>query len=263
MRQPLAVGNWKLNGSLAENKIRIQVIVNALENLVHAEVGLCLPYLYLFQVQQLLANTDLLWGSQSVSQFVQGAYTACVSAEMVVEFGCQLVIVGHSERRHYSAENSARAVMRIKRLVDAGITPIYCIGETQSEHAAGDAKQVIEAQLLALLDLDKASLEKVKSFGLVIAYEPVWAIGTGQTATPALAQNMHAFIRGLLAKRDVVFAEKTRVIYGGSVTPDSAKALFTMPDIDGGLIGRASLNAASFATICAAVDGQQDASTHE
>jgi triosephosphate isomerase len=116
---------------------------------------------------------------------------------------------------------------------------------------------------LALLDLDKASLEKVKSFGLVIAYEPVWAIGTGEAATPALAQNMHAFIRGLLAKHDVVFAEKPRVIYGGSVTPDNAKALFTMPDIDGGLVGRASLNAASFATICAAADGQQDASTHE
>ena len=155
MRQPLAVGNWKLNGSLAENKIRIQVIVNALENLVHAEVGLCLPYLYLFQVQQLLANTDLLWGSQSVSQFVQGAYTACVSAQIVAEFGCRLMIVGRSERRHYSAENSS--------------------------------KPVIEAQLLALLDLDKASLEKVKSFGLVIAYEPILAIGTGQAATPALA----------------------------------------------------------------------------
>ena len=188
-------------------------------------------------------------------QFVQSAYTACVSAEMVAEFGCQLVIVGHSERRHYTAENSAKAVMRIKRAADAGITPIYCIGETQSEHAAGDAKQVIEAQLLALLDLGKASLEKVKSFGLVIAYELVWAIGTGQAATPAIAQNMYAFIRVLLAKHDAVFAEKTRIIYGSSVTPDNAKALFTMPHIDGGLVGRASLNAALFATVCAAVDG--------
>jgi triosephosphate isomerase len=208
----------------------------------------------LFQVQQLLANADLLWGSQNVSQFVQGAYTECVPVETVTEFGCQLPTIGYSEQRHYSAENSAKAVMRIKRAVDAGITPIYCIGETQSGDAAGDAKQVIEAQLLALLDLDK-----VKSFGLVIAYEPVWAIGTGQAATPVLAQNIHAFIRGSLAKHDVVFAEKTRVIYGGSVTPDNAKALLTMPDIDGGHVGRTSLNAAPFATVCAAIDGQQDA----
>lgn len=164
---------------------------------MHAETGLCLPYVYLFEVQQLLANTDLLWGSQNTSQFMQGAYAAYVSAEIVAEFGCRLVIVGHSERRHYSAENSSKPVMRIKRAVSVGVTPIYCIGKTQSEHAAGDAKLVIEAQLLALLDLDKASLEKVKSFGLVIAYEPIWAIGTGQAATPALAQNMHAFIRGL------------------------------------------------------------------
>lgn len=257
MRRPLVVGNWKLNGSLAENETRMQATAGALKNINQVDIGLCLPYVYLFQAQQLLANTNIMWGAQNVSQFEQGAYTACVSAEMVAEFGCQLAIVGHSERRHYSAENSAKAVMRIKRAVDAGITPIYCIGETQEEHAAGDAKRVLAEQLMALFDLDKASLEKIKSFGMDIAYEPVWAIGADQAATPELAQNMHLFIRDLLAKHDAVFAEKTRIIYGGSVTPDNAKALFEMPDIDGGLVGRASLDAHAFSSICAAALNHQ------
>lgn len=257
MRRPLVVGNWKLNGSLAVNEARMQAIVGAEKDIHQIDIGLCLPYVYLFQAQQLLANTNIMWGSQNVSQFEQGAYTACVSADMVAEFGCQLAIVGHSERRHYSAENSAKAVIRIKRAVDAGITPIYCIGETQAEHAAGEAKKVLAAQLMALLDLDKICLEKIKSFGLVMAYEPVWAIGADQAATPELAQSMHAFIRDLLSKFDAEFAQKTRIIYGGSVTPENAKALFNMPDIDGGLIGRASLDAHAFSSICAAALNHQ------
>ncbi len=260
MRRPLVVGNWKLNGSLAENSTRLLATTEAVKGIHQADIGLCLPYVYLFQAQQLLSNTNIMWGAQNVSQFEQGAYTACVSAEMVAEFGCQLAIVGHSERRHYSAENSAKAVIRIKRAVDAGITPIYCIGETQKEHAAGDAKKVIQAQVMALLDLDKKSLDNIKSFGLVMAYEPVWAIGADQAATPALAQNMHAFIRDLLAQFDAEFAQKTRIIYGGSVTPDNAKALFEMPDIDGGLIGRASLDAHAFSSICVAALSHQASS---
>jgi triosephosphate isomerase (TIM) len=252
MRRPLVIGNWKLNGSLAENEARMQATVEAVKDINQVDIGLCLPYVYLFQAQQLLANTNVMWGAQNVSQFEQGAYTACVSAKMVAEFGCQLAIVGHSERRHYSTENSAKAAIRIKRAVDAGITPIYCIGETLQEHQAGHAKQVIEAQLNALLGLEAASLEKIKAFGLVIAYEPVWAIGADQAATPELVQAMHAFIRGLLAKHDAAFAEKTRIIYGGSLTPENARAIFNMPDIDGGLVGRASLNAVSFSQICAA-----------
>lgn len=260
MRRPLVVGNWKLNGSLVDNKIRLLATVDALKSMNQTDIGLCFPYVYLFQAQQLLANTYVMWGAQNVSQFKQGAYTACVSAEMVAEFGCQLAIVGHSERRHYNAENSEKAVIRIKRAVNAGITPIYCIGETQAEHAVGDAKKVLAAQIKALFDLDKASLDNIKSFGLVMAYEPVWAIGSDQAATPELAQNMHAFIRDLLAKQDVNFAEKTRIIYGGSVSPDNAKALFEMPDIDGGLIGRASLDAHAFSSICASTLTPQTAS---
>lgn len=257
MRRPLVVGNWKLNGNLAENEARMLAIAEAVKENNQVDIGLCLPYVYLFQAQQLLANTNIMWGAQNVSQFERGAYTACVSADMVAEFGCQLAIVGHSERRHYSAENSTKAVIRIKRAVDAGITPIYCIGETQTEHVAGEAKKVLAAQLMALLSLDELSLKKIKSFGLVMAYEPVWAIGTDQAATPELAQSMHAFIRDLLAKYDIAFAEKTRIIYGGSVTPDNAKALFEMPDIDGGLIGRASLDAHAFSRICAAAEKHQ------
>ncbi len=252
MRRPLVIGNWKLNGSLAENEARMLATAVAVKDINQVDIGLCLPYVYLFQAQQLLANTNVMWGAQNVSQFEQGAYTACVSAKMVAEFGCQLAIIGHSERRHYSAENSAKAVIRIKRAVDAGIMPIYCIGETQAEHAAGDAKKVLTAQVMALLDLDKTTLDKIKSFGLVMAYEPVWAIGADQAATPALAQNMHAFIRNLLTQFDAEFAQKTRIIYGGSVTPDNAKALFGMSDIDGGLIGRASLDAGAFSSICMA-----------
>lgn len=255
-RKPFVVGNWKLNGSLAENKTLMQATVDALPGLNQIDVGLCLPYVYLFQAQKILANTPVMWGAQNVSQFVQGAYTACISADMVAEFGCQLAIIGHSERRLYSAETSQKAAVRIKRAADAGIAPIYCVGETQEEHAAGHAKQIIAAQVQALLDLEIASLEKVKSVGLVIAYEPVWAVGAGQAATPELVQSMHSFIRHLLAKHDTEFAKKTRIIYGGSLTPDNAYAIFKMPDIDGGLVGRASLNAQFFAKIIlAAVEG--------
>jgi len=193
MRKPIVIGNWKLNGRLVENKARMLAMVDTVKGLDQIDIGLCLPYVYLFQAQQVLAGTNIMWGAQNVSQFERGAYTSCVSAEMVAEFGCQLVILGHSERRHYSAENSKKAVIRIKRAVDAGITPVYCIGETLKEHQAGHAKSVITAQVNALLDLDASSLNKIKAFGLVIAYEPVWAIGADQAATPALAQEMHAF----------------------------------------------------------------------
>lgn len=251
-RKPLVIGNWKLNGSLAVNEQRMLATVEALRGLNQIDVGLCLPYPYLFQAQKLLSNTSVMWGAQNVSQFERGAYTSCVSAAMVAEFGCAFAIIGHSERRLYSAENSGKAVIRIKRAVDAGITPIYCIGETQAEHASGDIKSVIEAQVLALFDLDAATLVRVKSFGIVVAYEPVWAIGAGQAATPEQAQSMHAWIRLLLARHDAELAEKTRIIYGGSLRPDNASALFNMPDIDGGLVGRAALHAKNFAEICVA-----------
>lgn len=249
MRKPVVIGNWKLNGGLAENKTRLLELVQTLSYQRHVDIGVCLPYPYLFQAQQLLANTSIMWGAQNVSQYIQGAYTACVSAEMLADFGCKIVIIGHSERRLYSAENSEKAIMRIKRAIDAGITPIYCIGESKKEHEAGLAKKVIADQLNALFECHDVTLNMD---GLMIAYEPVWAIGTDQAATPNQAQTIHMFIRSLIAKYDQVLSEKTRIIYGGSLTPDNASALFNMPDIDGGLVGRASLNADAFADICGA-----------
>lgn len=249
MRKKLVVGNWKLHGSLAENEKLMHELVDQLKHLHNADFGICLPYPYLFQAQKILAKTPILWGAQNVSQFYDGAYTSSVSASMVAEFGCTLAIIGHSERRSYSHESNQKAVTRVKRAVDAGITPIYCVGETLAEHELGQAKSVIEEQVLALFGLDDATYAHAKALGLVIAYEPVWAIGKGQAAKPEQAQTMHQFIRALIADRDKKFAENVRIIYGGGLTPENACTLLTMPDIDGGLVGRCSLNAIEFRRI--------------
>ncbi len=253
MRKKLIIGNWKLNGGLAENKQRFNATISAVHDFTDIDIGLCVPYPYLFQAQQCLSGTSIKWGAQNVSQFVQGAYTSCVSAEMVAEFGATYALLGHSERRFYTDESSHKAVLRIKRAADAGVTPVYCIGETLEEHQAGHAKDVIDRQLLPLFELDVAAFARAKAVGLVIAYEPVWAIGADIAASPQQAQTMHAYIRDLMAACDADFAAKTRIIYGGSLTPDNAKAIFDMPDIDGGLVGRASLNSQQFSQICAAV----------
>jgi len=250
MRKKLVVGNWKLHGSLVENERLLFEIATQLENLNNIDCGVCLPYPYLFQAQKLLANTAVLWGAQNVSQFIDGAYTSSVSAGMIADFGCSLVIVGHSERRSYSHESNQKAVTRIKRAVDAGITPIYCVGETLAEHGLNHTKKVIEAQILAIFDLDAVSLARVKMVGLVIAYEPVWAIGTGHAALPQQAQAVHHFIRTIIAQHDSDFAKKIRIIYGGSLTPENARSLLIMPDIDGGLVGRCALNVQAFRVIC-------------
>lgn len=250
MRRKLVIGNWKLHGSLAENEKLMLALVTALKGLNNVDYGICLPYPYLFQAQKILANTSVLWGAQNVSQFLNGAYTSSVSASMIADFGCTFAIVGHSERRSYSHESNQKAVVRVKRAVDAGIAPIYCVGETLAEHEKGQAKSVIEAQILALFKLDAKTLVRAKSIGLVVAYEPVWAIGTGRAARPEQAQEIHQFIRALIAGEDAAFAEKIRIIYGGSLTPENACSLLTMPDIDGGLVGRCALDAHMFRKVC-------------
>lgn len=250
MRKKLVVGNWKLHGSLVKNEKLMLELAAELEGLANVDYGICLPYPYLFQAQQLLTNTSVLWGAQNVSQFISGAYTSSVSASMIADFGCAFAIVGHSERRSYSHESNQMAIVRVKRTVEAGIVPIYCVGETVTEHEKGQAKRVIKAQVLALLNLHQKTLMQAKSVGMVIAYEPVWAIGTGQAAKPEHAQAIHQFIRSLIARRDPSFAEKIRIIYGGSLSPENACSLFTMPDIDGGLVGRCALNASSFKAVC-------------
>jgi len=252
MKKKLIIGNWKLNGGLEENQTRFKAISTAFEDLTSVDVGICVPYPYLFQAQQCLTGSPIQWGAQNVSQFRQGAYTSCVSAEMVAEFGATYALLGHSERRFYNAESSQKSVLRIKRAAEAGVTPIYCIGETFDEHQAGSAKSVIAAQLQPLFNLDTESLSKAKAVGLVVAYEPVWAIGAKEAATPEQAQTMHAYIRALMAAHDESFAERMRIIYGGSLNPKNAQSILTMSDVDGGLVGRASLNADQLKKICIA-----------
>jgi len=253
MRKKLVIGNWKLNGGLAENKQRFTAIAATLGSVSAIDIGVCVPYPYLFQAQQYLSNTNIQWGTQNISQFEQGAYTSCVSAQMAAEFGCHFAILGHSERRFYTDESSHKAVLRIQRAADAGITPIYCIGETLAEHQASQAIAVIDRQMQPLFELSEAALNKAKQVNMVIAYEPVWAIGSDQAATPEQAQAMHVYIREKIATLDAAFAQSMRVIYGGSLMPDNAKAIFSMPDIDGGLVGRASLQPAKFEQICTAL----------
>lgn len=260
MRRKLVVGNWKLNGSLVKNHALIAGLLKSLHNIKAADFAICVPYTYLFQVQNLLTDTPIEWGAQNVSQFDWGAHTSSISAPMIAEFGCKFVIIGHSERRALSNESNQKAARRFARAVSAGITPIYCVGETLEERAAGLAENVVKNQILAITHgLDDAIFERAKEVETVIAYEPVWAIGNGQTASPQQAQQMHAFIRGLIAKVDADFADKVRIIYGGSMTPANASALLAMPDVDGGLIGRCSLLSEDFSKICkeASLIGQQ------
>lgn len=251
MRRKLVVGNWKLNGSLAKNKTLIGGLLKRLRNVNSADYAICAPYTYLFQAQHLLTGSNIQWGAQNVSQFDGGAHTSSISAPMIAEFGCKFVIIGHSERRALSNESNQKAARRFARAVNASITPIYCVGETLEERVAGLAENVVKNQILAITHgLDDAIFERAKQVDTVIAYEPVWAIGNGQTASPQQAQQMHAFIRDLIAKVDADFANKVRIIYGGSMKPDNASALLAMPDVDGGLIGRCSLQADEFSEIC-------------
>lgn len=250
MRRKLVIGNWKMNGSVATNAMLIKQLIGQLRYFDAADFAVCLPYVYLFQAQQLLTGSNIAWGSQNISQFESGAYTSSISAAMLQDFDCKYAIVGHSERRTISHESNEKAAVRVTRAVNAGITPIYCVGETLSERESGLAKKVVEAQILAICNLDHATFERVKKVGIVIAYEPVWAIGSGRAATPDEAQEMHHFIRSLIASKDQVFANKIRIIYGGSLTPNNVCDLLTMPDIDGSLVGRSALVAEDFRKIC-------------
>jgi triosephosphate isomerase len=251
MRRKLVVGNWKLNGGLVKNQSLITGLVNKLKSERDADYAVCVPFTYLFQAQALLTGTNISWGAQNASQFESGAYTSSISANMIAEFGCQYVIIGHSERRTLSNESNQKAARRVARVVEAGLTPIYCVGETLEEHNAGAAKNVVKNQILAItLGLEDGVFENAKKVNMVIAYEPVWAIGNGQAATPRQAQEMHHFIRGLIASIDAEFAQNIRIIYGGSMTPTNAAALLSMADVDGGLIGRCALSADDFSQIC-------------
>ncbi len=233
-----------MNGSLESNQPLLQQLVaGAGHQTLKSDVVVCVPHPYLSQVQQALQVSGITWGAQNMSAFSHGAYTGEVSADMLLDFGCQWVLLGHSERRTLFSESDVDVLAKTKAALAAGITPVICIGETEQEYSDGQTEAVVSRQLQPILKLAPELLKKV-----VIAYEPVWAIGTGKSATPEQAQKVHAYIRGLLAQHQ---AEAVRVLYGGSVNADNVQALFSMPDIDGALVGGASLKAVDFLSIAA------------
>jgi triosephosphate isomerase len=248
MRTKLVVGNWKLNGSLAANRALLEAVLAGLPQGGRARFGVCVPAPYLAQAQQLLSGSRLEWGAQDVSRFAKGAYTGEVSAAMVAEFGARLTLVGHSERRTVFGDTDATVAEKFAMALASGLVPILCVGESLAEREAGVTEAVVARQLDAVLETSGA-----ESFGrAVVAYEPVWAIGTGRTASAQQAQDVHAFIRGRIAAKDKDIAGALPVLYGGSVKSGNAGELFAMPDVDGGLIGGASLVAGEFIAICRA-----------
>jgi triosephosphate isomerase len=248
MRLKLVAGNWKMHGGIVQNRGLLDMVVTGMAGLRGADCAVCVPYPYLSQVQSLLQHTHIFWGAQNVSQYDKGAHTGEVSAAMLADFGCRYVIVGHSERRALYGEDSRVVALKFRAAQSAGLTPILCVGETLEQREAAVTEQVVAEQLDAVIELLGVNA-LAKS---VLAYEPVWAIGTGKTATPQQAQDVHAFIRNRVATRDVAIATELQIVYGGSVKANNAAELFTMPDIDGGLIGGASLVADEFITICCA-----------
>lgn len=244
-KQRLVMGNWKMHGSLASNQQLLEQLIAGLGSAhSHSDVVVCAAHPYLAQLQQILTNTAIQWGAQNLSEHAQGAFTGEVSPLMLKDFGCQWVLVGHSERRALYGETDADVLAKTVAALDAGLTPVVCVGETESEQVAGQTQAVILQQLQSILKLETALLSRI-----VVAYEPVWAIGTGKSATPEQAQAVHAYIRGLLAQHHVAAVQ---VLYGGSVNAGNAADLFAMPDIDGALVGGASLKAADFLSIAAA-----------
>lgn len=247
MRSSLIAGNWKMNGSLSSVAELIEGIVAGDPG--NAELAVCPPAVYLLKVGGMLADSEVALGAQNVCDQAQGAYTGEVSAAMLLEAGCRYAIVGHSERRSLYGESDQLVAARFAMAQSAGLTPILCVGETLEEREQGITEDVVARQIDAVLA--DSGIEAIGA--AVIAYEPVWAIGTGQVATPEQAQAVHAFIRGKLAVSSSPVAEQVRILYGGSMNPANAEELLAQNDIDGGLIGGASLKAADFLAIAQAV----------
>ncbi|MET0106594.1 MAG: triose-phosphate isomerase [Sedimenticola sp.] len=248
MRQPLVAGNWKMNGSRESIRELLDGVKAGMGDVNVAEVAVCAPYVYLADAQGQLDGSDVAWGGQDVSVHASGAYTGEISTAMLQDFGCKYAIVGHSERRTYHNESDELVAQKYAAARAAGLVPILCIGETLEEREQGITEEVCARQLDAVIDLEGVD---ALADG-VVAYEPVWAIGTGKTATPEQAQDVHAFIRSRVAEKSAGVAEGLRILYGGSMKPDNAEELIAKPDIDGGLIGGASLKAEDFLGICKA-----------
>jgi triosephosphate isomerase (TIM) len=248
MRRPLIAGNWKMHGSRGENAELIEGLLLGLPAQTAAEIVVCPPFVYLWEVGRLLKSSSIALGAQSVCAETVGAFTGEASAAMLKDIGCKYVIVGHSERRALYKEDDELVARKFLAAQAQGLIPILCVGETLDERERGQTTQVVSRQLRAVLDLAGVAAMAAS----VIAYEPVWAIGTGKNATPAQAQEVHAHIRAEVAGRDAKIAADLRVLYGGSVKAANARELFGMPDVDGGLVGGASLKADEFLKICAA-----------
>ncbi|APW38745.1 triose-phosphate isomerase [Rhodoferax koreense] len=245
MKKKLIAGNWKMNGGLAFNEALVRAVSAGLAP-THCDVAVCAPSPYLAQLQGLLAGSGIDLGAQDISQFESGAYTGEVSAAMLKEFGVRYAIVGHSERRQYHGESDAVVAAKTARALASGITPIVCVGETLAEREAGKTEETVKRQLAAVIHVNGHCISEI-----VVAYEPVWAIGTGKTATPEQAQQVHAVLRAQLhAATDR--SALMRILYGGSMNAANAAQLLGQPDIDGGLIGGAALKAPDFLAIVAA-----------
>ena len=248
MRRKLVAGNWKMVGALAQNEALLNAVASGMANLPGVDCAVCVPFPYLAQTQQLLRSTPVKWGAQDVHQLEKGAYTGEVAASMLCDFGCRYVIVGHSERRSLYGETSQLVAEKFAAAQKVGLIPILCVGETLAQRENGTTEAVVAEQLDAAVKL--LGVQSLRH--AVLAYEPVWAIGTGKTASPEQAQAVHAFIRQRIAALDAQVAQGLCILYGGSVKASNAAELFAMPDIDGGLIGGASLVAEEFLAICKA-----------
>lgn len=240
----LVMGNWKMHGNQAANAVLLDGLCAGVTAVPNCDVAVCVPFPYLGQANASLQGSGLSWGAQDVSRHEQGAYTGEVAPAMLADFGCTWVLVGHSERRAMHGETDQLVADKAAAALNAGLTPVVCVGETLDEQEAGRTQDVISRQLAPVLALGAPLLDRI-----VVAYEPVWAIGTGRTATPDQAQEVHAFIRAQLAELGV---PQVRILYGGSVKASNAASLFAMPDIDGALVGGASLMAEEFLRIAAA-----------
>lgn len=251
MRRNLVVGNWKMHGSLASVNELLSGLKSSIGSIDSLTIAVCPPFIFAPVVEKSLAGTAIQWGSQNISENQQGAYTGEVSGAMLAEFGCRYAIVGHSERRSIYSESDLLVAQKYMAAQQAGLTPIVCVGESLEQREAGKALTTVERQLEILID--EAGIESFSR--AVIAYEPVWAIGTGKTATPEQAQEVHSHIRQVIGRSSEQVAAKIQIIYGGSVNAGNSAQLFAKEDIDGALVGGASLKAVDFSAIVNAASG--------
>lgn len=250
MRQPLVAGNWKMNGTRSSIRELLDGVKGGMGEVTTAEVAVCCPHIFLSDVQQQLQGSAVAWGGQDISAHESGAYTGETAGAMLAEFGCKYVIVGHSERRSYHGETDQVVAEKFAAARKAGLVPILCVGETLEEREGDITEEVVGRQLDAVVS--QCGIDMLGEG--VIAYEPVWAIGTGKTATPEQAQDVHAFIRARVAAASAAVGEGMQILYGGSMNAGNAADLLAQKDIDGGLIGGASLKAADFLTIAKAAN---------